>query len=69
MVTGPDFKRNAFILVPTSIPQLYVKNESMSLIIMCAKLKTYYKLGQKTWLYKAQIMKLIGKTGEEMGLW
>lgn len=57
MVTSPDFKRNAFILVPSSILQLYVKNESMSLI-MCAKLKTYYKLGHKTWLYKAQNMKL-----------
>lgn len=69
MVTSPDFKRNAFILVPTSVPQLYGKKESMSLMIMCAKLKTYCKLGQKTWLYKAQIMKLIGKTGQERGLW
>lgn len=69
MATSPDFKRNAFILVPSSIAQLYVKNESMSLIIMCAKLQTYYKLGQKSWLYKAQNMKLIDKTGEERGLW
>ena len=32
---------------------------------MCAKLKTYYKLGQKTWLYEAQIMMLIGKIRRE----
>lgn len=28
---------------------------------MCAEPKTYHKLGQKTWLYKAQIMLLTGK--------
>lgn len=28
------------------------------------KTKTYYKREQKTWLYKAQIMKLTGKSGE-----
>lgn len=67
MVTSPDFKRNAFILVPSSVLQLHVKNKSMSLK-MCAKLKTYYKLGHKTWLYKAQIMKLNWQNGRGEGL-